>query len=90
MTLHIFKTEAQFKANQSLIAPSLFKEDAVLFIESAVYACCQNIDLNALLYVLSEDIKARGLDNNILSSFEIVSYDGFVVLTEAHEKIISW
>ncbi|MDE1243658.1 sulfurtransferase complex subunit TusB [Vibrio aestuarianus] len=71
-------------------------EDEILLIEDAVYMSNPNamyfeqiIDLTKI-YVLSEDLAARGLED--LSSPHImkVNFSGFVDLTVKHYKSMVW
>lgn len=43
-----------------------------------------------VLYLLKEDIYARGLKNYIFSFFKIINYIDFVYLTTTHSKNITW
>lgn len=42
------------------------------------------------LYLLKEDLYARGLKNYIFSFFKIINYVDFVRLTISHSKNITW
>lgn len=41
-------------------------------------------------FVLREDLELRGLQQRIDNAFSVVSYDGFVELTENCESVLSW
>ena len=73
--------------------------DSILLLEDGVYAACANIGEGCVLsgmhlvdkiYVLSEDVDARGIAKLLLPEVESVDYKGFVELTCVHEKTISW
>lgn len=91
MALHIFNTQAQFKSKLALIQTSLTRDDAVLFIEDAVYAAQKfRKELKAHIYTLEEDCIARAIIEKIDRSCAVIDYSGFVELTEIHKNIISW
>ncbi|UYM16019.1 sulfurtransferase complex subunit TusB [Endozoicomonas euniceicola] len=75
---------------------SLLLDDAILLIEDAVYALFEASDvleeviLDIPVYVLEADILARGITNRNDLNITAVDYDGFVELTEAHDKVLSW
>ena len=92
-TLHtVNKTGQALK----LCLRSLLLGDAILLIEDAVYALFEASDvleeviLDIPVYVLEADILARGITNRDDLSITAVDYDGFVELTEAHDKVLSW
>ncbi|MCL1124443.1 sulfurtransferase complex subunit TusB [Shewanella surugensis] len=41
------------------------------------------------LYLLKEDVMARGLSSR-LSAFKMIDYDEFISQTLTHEKVITW
>jgi len=44
-----------------------------------------------MVYVLGPDMEARGLEPDaLLEGVEIVSYAGFVDLSVAHDRVLSW
>ena len=97
MTLHIInKSPYQDQCLQDCLR--ICKTgDELLLIEDAVYAAIadnpyagQLNDSGLNLYVLSTDIKARGLANMNLGSVKQVSDHEFVALTVKHSAIQSW
>ena len=68
---------------------------SVLLMEDGVYGAMNGTSLNGMLsdagnrlqfYVLSPDLKARGLsEENVMEGIEVVDYDGFVDLVVAHD-----
>lgn len=70
--------------------------DSVLLIEDGVYALFEAGDILAEViravpvYVLEADVMARGVTNRDELEIELVDYPGFVQLTEAQDKVISW
>ncbi|NQV70223.1 MAG: sulfurtransferase complex subunit TusB [Pseudohongiella sp.] len=76
-------------------ASLLASGDAVLFIEDGIYHCSDNKALSAIealvkLYVLREDLMARGMLGKNLADAEIVGYDAFVELCCEYDKVVSW
>ncbi|WP_020560444.1 sulfurtransferase complex subunit TusB [Thiofilum flexile] len=76
------------------------KGDAVLLIEDAVLGAVAGSQVAHLLlsalatqaiYVLSEDLAARGMEpNRLVKGLQVVDYSGFVDLTVQHDKNQSW
>ena len=69
--------------------------DAVLFIEDGTYYCSVPAALPKLqegieLYVLREDMIARGTLDQKLDLVELASYSKFVELCCEFDKVISW
>ncbi len=72
---------------------------AVLLIEDGVYAAMKGTVMEQKLkaaqgvkfYVLSADMKARGItDDRMIDGVETVDYAGFVDLAAEHDKVVSW
>jgi len=72
--------------------------DDVLLLQDAVYGGIVKDDNFATLlqrksiglYLLKEDLDARGITQLIDTRFSLVSYDQFVELTVKHSKQITW
>lgn len=74
--------------------------DAVLLLQDGVYAAAGGEKARELLaqavrqqlpvHLLSPDLAARGLQPDAGCPAQPVSDDGFVALTEQHERIVSW
>ena len=90
-TLHIIPRTTSHPGleNSLMVARS---GQSLLFIEDGVYELLKSRhDLSRFkLYALTPDLEARGLQHRIPDSVTLVSYAGFVSLTETHEKILSW
>ncbi|GAB2927585.1 sulfurtransferase complex subunit TusB [Hafnia psychrotolerans] len=72
-------------------------QDALLLVQDGVLAAVKNSEASKCLtawglpvYVLSEDLAARGLIGQILHSTTLIDYTGFVALTEKHPQHIAW
>lgn len=69
--------------------------DGLLFIEDGTYYCSnagaiENLAANNSVFVLREDLLARGLLDNTSENAEIVDYDKFVELCCEFDKVVSW
>ncbi|KAB7894997.1 sulfurtransferase complex subunit TusB [Rouxiella sp. S1S-2] len=76
-----------------LISPS----DALLLMQDGVTAALENSlaqshisVLSCPVYVLSEDLQARGLIGQISHKVTPIDYTGFVDLTEKHTQHVAW
>lgn len=78
------------KLNQAL--SYMAEQDAVLLIEDAVIlTTSEQAELPDLkLYVLEEDLIARGLQEQIVDGWQLVDYPQFVELTLSFDKSVSW
>jgi len=94
MVLH--KVSTSPFSDQSLLQCLKRKQltDKLLLIQDAVYAMLKTDMTDTLLthgsiYVLSEDIQARGLkiENDL---YQAISYPEFVALTLECKQVISW
>lgn len=82
-----------FNCDLSALLPLMTEKDAVLFMQDGVIAAVSHSKhLSALqktgaqLYALDVDIHARGLQNMVSEAVSVISYSGFVKLTEAHKQ----
>ncbi|MGV6811821.1 MAG: sulfurtransferase complex subunit TusB [Brevirhabdus sp.] len=74
--------------------------DAVLMIEDGIYGGLSGTGMSELvqartgsvkIYVLREDMEARGIDGaRLLDGVSAVDYDGFVDLVTEHDRAQSW
>ena len=70
--------------------------DSVLLLEEGVYALFEASDVlsdllkHVAVYVLEADVLARGMSNKGGLDIGMVDYQGFVELTEANDKVVSW
>ena len=80
-----------FRHNQPLntIPEKLNKDDAIILIEDAVYQSLLSLQSNAQIFVLKEDLQARGLLEKASNHFSCIDYAGFVELSETHQRIIT-
>lgn len=82
-----------FKSDFSAMLRLVTNEDAILLFQDGVLAGISQskylLELQnsgAQIYALDADIYARGLQNQIADGVSIISYQGFVKLTEAHKQ----
>jgi len=76
------------------------KGSSVLLIEDAVVGAVDNTAVsdmvkgamgNVSMYVLGEDLKARGIsEDKLIDGITVVDYSGFVDLTVKNDKVQSW
>lgn len=74
--------------------------DGILLLEDGVFAAIKSSptteQLNAAItrgikiYVLSGDVKARGLSAKVAPNIQITDYDGFVQLSTEYRCVQSW
>ncbi|MDF2177609.1 sulfurtransferase complex subunit TusB [Aliiglaciecola sp. CAU 1673] len=95
MILHLVKQSPYSSYHLKQCMQRMADGDALLLMQDAVLALSQdNKDLALLaqrgaLFVLSDDCKARGLQNNYIGC-TMLDYPGFVDLTLQFDKVISW
>jgi len=95
MTIHLFNNPDFIgqKISQliSFIQPSdacLFYEDGVYFLIDEKYSQLENHP-DMILYAIDDDVKARGIANQIPEQVKLISYLEWVRLTEK-SKTLSW
>lgn len=73
------------------------KQCTILLIEDAVIAGLEKgqwfsrlISSGHLIYLLNDDVIARGLQNQVSSQFNLVDMAGFVWLTELNTQNVKW
>jgi len=89
--------KSPFETNISLIISMLKKSDDFLALQDGVLiALKDNIFLKKIimssvkLYLIKEDVYARGIHKNISNKFILISYIHFVSLTLKHKKQMTW
>jgi tRNA 2-thiouridine synthesizing protein B len=89
--LHIIRSQTALRTALAYIS----SKDDLLLIEDAVFTANPNHSDYGLfkdrdVHVLEEDVKARGLGALISPQVTLVSYSGFVRLTEKHTQSMTW
>ncbi|CAL4043976.1 sulfurtransferase complex subunit TusB [Buchnera aphidicola] len=86
-----------FKSNMVLLLDNLRKSDDFLALQDGVLIAVRKnyflrdiLNSSANLYVLQEDVEARGLSNKISTEFMMISYQKFVFLTEKNKQQMNW
>lgn len=81
----------------SLLLKMVAPDDALLLMQDGVFAALHDSEACELLskhvqsvYVLSEDLAARGLVGQISHKITLIDYTGFVALTEKHAQQTAW
>lgn len=69
--------------------------DGLLFVEDGAYysvtaASIDNLQQGISVFVLKEDVLARGLQDKIIEHIEVIDYDKFVELCCEFDKVVSW
>lgn len=89
--------KSPFNTNISLLLDMLQSQDDFLALQDGVLiALTNNIFLkkilfsNSTLYVIKEDVCARGLYNHISSHFKLIDYMYFVSLTMKNKQQMTW
>ncbi|EFB72839.1 tRNA 2-thiouridine synthesizing protein B [Providencia rustigianii] len=82
-----------FKCDFPAILRLITNNDAVLLMQDGVVAAIAHSkylaelqNSGAQIYALDVDINARGLQKKISDNVSIITYQGFVTLTEAHKQ----
>ena len=67
--------------------PTFIENDAaIVLMQDAVYLLLQQ-PVYKLLYVIKNDLLARGLDGN---NAKVIDYDELVTLTTEYDQVITW
>ncbi|MFC1503047.1 sulfurtransferase complex subunit TusB [Pseudomonadota bacterium] len=73
------------------------QDDEILLLQDAVIAglrenfWCEAIKNSGVkIYLLKEDLLARGIVEKVDDSFDVVDYKGFVSLSTEHETQMNW
>ncbi|ADW71950.1 MULTISPECIES: sulfurtransferase complex subunit TusB [Rahnella] len=81
----------------SLLIHMIAQDDALLLMQDGVLAALDGSEACNLMsqhvqsiYVLSEDLAARGLVGQISHRITLIDYTGFVALTEKHTQQTAW
>ncbi|MDO6776153.1 sulfurtransferase complex subunit TusB [Pseudomonadota bacterium] len=96
MILHHIQTSATTDNALNCCLRYIASEDSIILADDAINCLLQNHWQQKLLdiqiYILSEDIQARGLTALLPSSanISIIDYDQFVLATLKHTKVITW
>jgi len=89
--------KSPFISNISLLMTMLKKSDDFLALQDGVLiALIDNVFLkniimsSATLYLIKEDVYARGVQKNISNKFILISYTHFILLTLKHKQQMTW
>lgn len=94
--LHLI-LHSPFKCDFDALMRMLASGDDVLLIQDGVVAAMEGsqalgrlIGVPVSLYVLRDDVLARGLSAQISASITQVGYTDFVALTVKHPQLVTW
>ncbi|WP_343182486.1 sulfurtransferase complex subunit TusB [Buchnera aphidicola] len=94
--LHIL-FNSPFRVDIDTMLNMLMPNDNFIALQDGVYIALENnffynqiINKSKNLYVLQEDMVARGMIHNSCSKFKLINYANFVNLTEKNKKYINW
>ncbi|TNH42831.1 sulfurtransferase complex subunit TusB [Photorhabdus luminescens] len=86
-----------YQCDFNAIFKLLARGDDILFIQDGVLAGIEGncylptlISCGVTLYVLKEDIEARGLNEQISDKVQVIDYTDFVNLTVKHHQQFAW
>lgn len=89
--------QSPYKTNIPLLINMLKKDDDFLALQDGVLIALTNsvfldhiILSSANLYLIKEDVYARGIINNVSSDFILISYIHFVSLTLKNKTQMTW
>ncbi|KAA5930848.1 sulfurtransferase complex subunit TusB [Pantoea sp. Bo_2] len=68
----------------------LLLQDGVLAALAGSRVLMRLSECEATLWVLAEDVQARGLTEQISTSVQSIDYTGFVTLTSRHQQQMVW
>ncbi|WP_343192113.1 sulfurtransferase complex subunit TusB [Buchnera aphidicola (Formosaphis micheliae)] len=86
-----------FHSNMKLLFNLLNKSDDLLALQDGVIISTINniflkkiLKISVNLYVLKEDVEARGLIKHVSNEFKLINYRYFVFLTEKNKQQMNW
>lgn len=94
--LHILLNSPYDISISSLLLFSNKKDDLICIQDGVLLGILHNSIFKKiyksfnLLYLLQEDVQARGLTKYLSSVVTVVSYSSFVFLTASHSKNMTW
>ena len=98
-TLHTVNKSSYDRNSLETCVSLTTKGSEVILIEDGVYSAVKGGNKASVIenagdinfYVLSADIKARGIDESrLIDGVKVVDYSGFVELTVKNDKVSSW
>ncbi|AVV33124.1 sulfurtransferase complex subunit TusB [Cobetia sp. cqz5-12] len=95
MNLHLLNRSPFSSRIHDDVLNAMGPEDQLLLIEDGVNGALDNAEqhlagLEGRLFALREDLESRGLLGRCAENVIVVDVDGFVALTEAADKTVSW
>ena len=98
MVLHTINKPPQSSRLFQDCIETVYGEHAVLLIEDGVYAALSNTESGMQIsqhskitfYALENDIVARGIEDRIVDTIQLLDYQGFVRLVTECSSVQSW
>ncbi|WP_110647741.1 sulfurtransferase complex subunit TusB [Salinicola peritrichatus] len=95
MTLHLLNRSPQSEGVYRDLREAFGDGDHLLLIEDGCYAALSSgrdavAAFAGRVSVLKEDLVSRGLEGRVDGAIEVVDMQGFVDLTEIHQRSVSW
>ncbi|CAL4043497.1 Protein TusB [Buchnera aphidicola (Phyllaphis fagi)] len=94
--LHVL-VSSPFKIDCNLTLSMLNPLDSFIGIQDGVFIGLVNnvfikdfLKFSFKLYLLKEDVIARGITSYISDQFHLINYAQFIVLTEKYQKVLNW
>lgn len=94
--LHILLT-SPFKMDFNLMLQMLSPQDDFVALQDGVLIAMEKnilikklIEIPVNLFLLKEDIIARGISEFVLKSFKLINYSEFIKLTQLQSKFMNW
>ncbi|WP_025823400.1 sulfurtransferase complex subunit TusB [Shewanella marina] len=93
MILHTIQTSPAKGNRLALCLRFMREQDSLLLLGDGINSLLspqikQQLS-NTTLYLLQDDVNARGLANALMQ-YDMISYEDFVALTISHNKVINW
>ena len=96
--LHIVNKSPFDRDSLKLAVDFALDGSSILMIEDGVYGAMQNTsassmvaDCSATVYVLGNDLKARGIaEDKVIDGVNVIDYAGFVKLTTELDQTQAW
>lgn len=95
MLLHVLNRSPTTSRVYQQALTMMGEEDRLLLVEDGVQGALPQVvlhlsEVQGRLFALKEDLASRGLLGRCDASVQVVDVDGFVLLTEQAERMVSW
>ena len=95
MLLHLLNRSPRSLSVYRELGEAFGADDHLLLIEDACYAALPSASaalepFEGRVSVLAEDLASRGLAERVSPAIAVVDMNGFLSLTESHQRCVSW